>query len=72
MFKIYLSRTVSPGVGISLPATIEDVYKRQLVKVAQKYNLHYGRLISSLKQANVPYPPSGYWTSCLLYTSRCV
>ena len=25
MFKIYLSRTVSPGVGISLPATIEEM-----------------------------------------------
>ena len=25
MFKIFLSRTVSPGVGISLPATIEEM-----------------------------------------------
>ena len=25
MFKIYLSRTVSHGVGISLPATIEEM-----------------------------------------------
>ena len=25
MFKIYLGRTVSPGVGISLPATIEEM-----------------------------------------------
>ena len=25
MFKIYLSQTVSPGVGISLPATIEEM-----------------------------------------------
>ena len=25
MFKIFLSRTVSPGVGISLPATIEEI-----------------------------------------------
>lgn len=25
MFKIYLSRTVSPGVGISLPVTIEEM-----------------------------------------------
>ena len=25
MFKIYLSRAVSPGVGISLPATIEEM-----------------------------------------------
>ena len=25
MFKIYLSRTVSPGVGISLPAAIEEI-----------------------------------------------
>lgn len=25
MFKIYLSRTVSPGVGISLPATIKEM-----------------------------------------------
>ena len=25
MFKIYLSRAVSPGAGISLPATIEEI-----------------------------------------------
>ena len=25
MFKIYLSRTVSPGVGIGLPAAIEEI-----------------------------------------------
>lgn len=25
MFKIYLSRTVSPGIGIHLPASIEEI-----------------------------------------------
>jgi len=30
--------------------------------VARKYNLHYARLIASCKQANIPFPASGYWT----------
>ena len=40
----------------------DEVWKQSVAKVAGKYNLHYGRLISSLKQANIPYPSSGYWT----------
>ncbi len=40
----------------------DEVWKQSAAKVAKKYNLHYGRLISSLKQANIPYPSSGYWT----------
>ena len=49
-------------ISLTRQQLYDEVWKQSLVKVAQKYNLHYGRLISSLKQANVPYPPSGYWT----------
>jgi hypothetical protein len=30
--------------------------------VARKYNLHYTRLIESCKEADIPFPASGYWT----------
>lgn len=40
----------------------DEVWKQSAAKVAKKYNLHYSRLISSLKQDNIPYPSSGYWT----------
>lgn len=40
----------------------DEVWKQSVAGVAKKYNLHYAKLINSLKQANIPYPSSGYWT----------
>jgi len=40
----------------------DEIWQYSAMGVAKKYNLHYARLISSLKEANIPYPPSGYWT----------
>lgn len=39
-----------------------EVWKLSAAGVAKKYNLHYAKLISSLKENHIPYPPSGYWT----------
>lgn len=40
----------------------DEIWKISVAGVAKKYNLHYGRLLNSLKEANIPYPSSGYWT----------
>ncbi len=40
----------------------DEVWNQSVTGVAKKYNLNYGRLIKSLKEADVPYPSSGYWT----------
>ena len=40
----------------------DEVWKISVQGVAKKYNLHYQQLLISCKEANVPIPPSGYWT----------
>lgn len=39
-----------------------EIWKLSVAGVAKKYNLHYAKLINSLKENNIPYPSSGYWT----------
>lgn len=40
----------------------DEVWKISVQGVAKKYNLHYQKLLNSCKEANIPIPPSGYWT----------
>lgn len=40
----------------------DEIWELSVAGVAKKYNLHYAKLINSLKENNIPYPPSGYWT----------
>ncbi|WP_227056459.1 hypothetical protein [[Clostridium] hylemonae] len=40
----------------------DEIWKLSAAGVAKKYNLHYAKLITSLKENHIPYPPSGYWT----------
>jgi hypothetical protein len=40
----------------------DEVWKISVQGVAKKYNLHYQQLLNSCKEANIPIPPSGYWT----------
>lgn len=40
----------------------DEVWKISVQGVAKKYNLHYQQLLNSCKVANIPIPPSGYWT----------
>lgn len=58
------------GIGMSKTDMIilkrqqlyDEIWKISAAGVAKKYNLNYGKLLISLKEANIPYPPSGYWT----------
>lgn len=40
----------------------DEIWELSVAGVAKKYNLHYSKLIKSLKENNIPYPSSGYWT----------
>jgi hypothetical protein len=40
----------------------DDIWKMSVAGVARKYNLHYAHLIESCKEADIPFPTSGYWT----------
>lgn len=40
----------------------DEIWELSVAGVAKKYNLHYSKLINSLKENNIPYPSSGYWT----------
>lgn len=49
-------------VVLSRKQLYDEIWKMSVAGVAKKYNLHYAKLINSLKLYNIPYPPSGYWT----------
>ena len=49
-------------VKLSRKQLYDDIWTLSVAGVARKYNLHYGRLIGSCKEADIPYPASGYWT----------
>lgn len=49
-------------VVMSRQQLYDEVWKISAAGVAKKYNLHYAKLINSLKSYDIPYPPSGYWT----------
>lgn len=39
----------------------DDIWKLSVAGVARKYNLQYARLIKSCREADIPFPSSGYW-----------
>ena len=68
--KVKRKSTKGEGVGMKSKHIIvltrqqlyDEIWKQSASGVTKEYNLHYGKLINSLKQANIPYPSSGYWT----------
>ena len=49
-------------VVMSRQQLYDEIWKISVAGVAKKYNLHYAKLINSLKSYDIPYPSSGYWT----------
>ena len=49
-------------VKLSRKQLYDEIWLLSVAGVARKYNLNYGRLIGSCKEAEIPYPSSGYWT----------
>lgn len=40
----------------------QELWEISASGVAKKYNLNYGKLLISCREAQIPIPPSGYWT----------
>lgn len=40
----------------------DEIWKVSVAGVARKYNLNYSKLIAKCREANIPFPSSGYWT----------
>lgn len=68
--RIRIRSTKGGRIGMSNPNMVvmsrqqlyDEVWKISVAGVAKKYNLHYAKLINSLKSYDIPYPSSGYWT----------
>lgn len=40
----------------------DEIWQMSVAGVARKYNLNYSKLIAACREANIPFPSSGYWT----------
>ncbi len=40
----------------------DEIWQVSVAGVARKYNLNYSKLIAKCREANIPFPSSGYWT----------
>lgn len=49
-------------IKISREQLYNEIWEISVTGVAQKYNLPYAQLLKLCKNANIPIPPSGYWT----------
>lgn len=47
---------------ISRQQLYDEIWQVSVAGVARKYKLNYSKLISRCKEANIPFPSSGYWT----------
>ncbi|HCT64209.1 MAG TPA: hypothetical protein DIC60_02880 [Lachnospiraceae bacterium] len=47
---------------ISRQQLYDEIWQVSVAGVARKYNLNYSKLIAKCKEANIPFPSSGYWT----------
>lgn len=40
----------------------DEIWEISVAGVARKYGIPYAHLMKQVKEANIPVPPSGYWT----------
>ena len=50
------------GFSIDRKTLYDEIWASSVMKVAEKYEISYSRLLSACKQYNIPVPPSGYNT----------
>lgn len=68
--RMRIRSTKGGRIGMSNPNMVmmsreqlyDEIWKISVAGVAKKYNLHYAKLINSLRSYDIPYPSSGYWT----------
>lgn len=44
----------------------EEIWKLSVAGVARKYGIPYAKCLAQVKEAQIPVPPSGYWTKSIL------
>jgi len=49
-------------VTLSRKELYEKIWEKSVAGVAKEYDIPYTQLMKQVKAANIPYPPSGYWT----------
>lgn len=49
-------------IKMSRQQLYDEIWQVSVAGVARKYNLNYSKLIAVCKEADIPFPPSGYWT----------
>lgn len=49
-------------IKMSREQLYNEIWEISVMGVAQKYNLPYAQLLKICKEADIPIPPSGYWT----------
>lgn len=49
-------------VKLSRKELYEKIWEKSVAGVAKEYDIPYAQFIKQVKAANIPYPPSGYWT----------
>lgn len=49
-------------VELSRKELYEEIWKISVAGVAKKYGISYAKCLAQIKKANIPIPPSGYWT----------
>lgn len=52
----------NPTLSFSRKELYDELWRQSAKKVAGKYGLKYSKLLQRCKEANIPTPPSGYWT----------
>lgn len=49
-------------ITLSRQQLYDEIWQVSVAGVARKYNLNYSKLIAKCREANIPFPSSGYWT----------
>lgn len=52
----------SIAVKVTRKELYEEIWKLSVAGVARKYGIPYAKCMSQIKAAQIPVPPSGYWT----------
>ena len=53
---------VRPAVKLTRKQIYDEVWSAAVSGMALKYSIPYSSLLKQIKDANIPIPPSGYWT----------
>jgi ribosomal protein S8E len=51
-----------PVIRLTRQQLYDEIWKISVAGLAKKYDIPYSQLMKQIKQADIPVPPSGYWT----------